>query len=128
AEISPCDDFSRHACSTQRSSSALRQNLVSDFNEMVDEEVNLLPSAVDRILADMEEKTPTVDAKIFLGKLIERCGNAQFIDNYLHAVIEELGDSSEIERRITCTEKAEIISDKILDDEREVIGFFVDSS
>ncbi|KAL6736928.1 hypothetical protein Aduo_007227 [Ancylostoma duodenale] len=126
AEISPCNDFYRHACSTQRTSSALRQNLLSDFNEMVDEEVNQLPSAVNRIVADMKEKTPTVDRKIFLDKLIERCGDAQFIDNYLRAANEEIGDSSEMERRITCAEKAKTISDIILDDEREPVDHLMD--
>lgn len=51
-----------------------------------------------------------------------RCKHTHFIDNYLRAAVEEIGESSKI-GSITCAEMAATISDIVFDEEREVRMF-----
>ncbi|KAK6734851.1 hypothetical protein RB195_018188 [Necator americanus] len=124
-DVLPCEDFCRHACSTKRTSAAFRENFLNEFNAMLNDELRYFPDAFDRMITDVTRKSPRIKNEEFTRELKKRCTDADFIENYLRAAIEEIGDSSPLDNS-KCSEMAATITEIVLDDNREPTEQVVD--
>uniref|UniRef100_A0A7I5E7V7 Peptidase M13 domain containing protein n=1 Tax=Haemonchus contortus TaxID=6289 RepID=A0A7I5E7V7_HAECO len=119
-----CNDFYRYACSPEKSKTAPELAL-DEFNKMLDEEAELISANLTQVFVDLETKLPTLERKSFRTQLVKMCGNDNFIENYLRAAIEEIGEASPVGQQ-GCSDMVNTAVEIVFDDERESVESLVD--
>ncbi|KAK6009611.1 hypothetical protein OSTOST_25451, partial [Ostertagia ostertagi] len=103
----------------------MQKLLLSEFNQMLDAEVELLPENLNQMFASLHKELPTLERDEFRSQLAMKCGDENFVKDYLRAAIEDIGEASSIGQP-SCSEMVNTIVEIVLDDEREAIKDIVD--
>ncbi|KAK6042731.1 hypothetical protein COOONC_19765, partial [Cooperia oncophora] len=111
-----CNDFYSYACASAKPNNP-REHALEEFNQMLDEEVKLLPANLNQMFANLETTLPTIDEESFRSQLAKRCENVTFVEDYFRAAIEEIGEASSIGQS-SCSEMVNTIAEIVLDDHR----------
>ncbi|VDO52740.1 unnamed protein product [Haemonchus placei] len=92
---------------------------------MLDKEAEHISTNLTQVFVDLETKLPTLERRSFRTQLVTMCGNDNFIENYLRAAIEEIGEASPVTQQ-GCSDMVNTIVEIVFDDERESIESLVD--